>query len=294
MRCNKSLVLFVFAACVALCGATCHLNADASQFLSLLNLKSGFAVVADNPEFALDIARRPGWEILALLDDGNSVLPLRLKSGDMLNKSLYAEKLQGLLVADHYADLLIIQNPSRVKPEEAVRALTPGGILFARGADPDWLSRTSAKPLRNAPQGWLAATKPLPEGMDSWSHWFHLGDNNPVSSDTVFRWPAYVQWTALPWRSPQPTISVVGGGVAYSIMGSAYANPVDQKNLEPDELQVSARNAFSGHLYWTHPIKEYQPVGRSAYVAEENCFYLLDDDRILLLDPKTGRTCGRK
>ena len=55
-------------------------------------------------------------------------------------------------------------------------------------------------------------SKPGLEGVDSWSHWEHHPDNNPVSTDTALKWPCATQWMALPFYSPQPNNTLVSAG----------------------------------------------------------------------------------
>ena len=41
---------------------------------------------------------------------------------------------------------------------------------------------------------WAIITKSVSDGVDSWSHWAHGPDNNPLSQDEIIRFPDMTQW----------------------------------------------------------------------------------------------------
>ena len=58
--------------------------------------------------------------------------------------------------------------------------------------------------------GAKTVVKPLPKGLDDWSHPYHGPDNNPQSTDQLARAPYLTQFIAYPKFCPSPAVTVAG------------------------------------------------------------------------------------
>ena len=75
-----------------------------------------------------------------------------------------------------------------VGSEEILRVLAPEGVAFVRGQ-----------------RGWRKIEKPRPAEIDSWTHFLHGPDNNPVAADTVVGRPFHMLWNGEPrWQRSHP------------------------------------------------------------------------------------------
>jgi len=134
---------------------------------------------------------------------------------------------------------------------------------------------------------WAELTKDCPEGVDSWSHWEHGPDNNPVSTDTVITAPYRTQWLGVPYYIAMPAITTVAGGRIFTAMGHIAHHKREEKWLNT----VLARNGYNGEELWLRRLPDGYLVHRSAFVATDDVFYMIDSDGdgCLMLDPETGK-----
>ena len=65
----------------------------------------------------------------------------------------------------------------------------------------------------------MTLVKPVPEGVDDWSHPYHGPDNNPQSNDQLVRGSFRTQFLGFPKFSPMPEQTVIAGGRIYKAMG---------------------------------------------------------------------------
>ena len=144
----------------------------------------------------------------------------------------YGDNTVNLIVADALGD---------VSAEEALRVLTPLGVLWVDG------NRT---------------VKPWPTNIDDWPQYLNKGDNNAVAKDSVAGPPRLVQWVDHPmWcRSHMgiPTVAsvVTGQGRLFTIEDAA---PPDNPFL-PAAFQIVARDAFNGKRLWARKITRWESV----------------------------------
>lgn len=148
-------------------------------------------------------------------------------------KSLpYGENIVNLIVADRLGDVPI---------EEAMRVLTPLGVMIIDG--------------RKTVKMW-------PKSIDDWPQYLNKADNNAVARDSVAGPPRLLQWVSQPiWcRSHMgiPTVASVvsGNGRLFTIEDAA---PPDNPFL-PAAFQIVARDAFNGKKLWTRKITRWESV----------------------------------
>ena len=188
---------------------------------------------------------------------------------------------------------------------EIVRVLRPGGkaiigtlkgtglqltqtdlVQWAAGRS---VVQTSVEFGQDAFGSWAELTKSRPAGTDSWSHWEHRPDNNPVSTDTVIRAPYRTQWIGGPLYSAMPAITTAAGGRIFTALGHI----AHHEREEPWLNTVLARNGYNGSFLWSRKLPDGYLVHRSAFIAAEEHFYMIDNDGCLRLDPATGREIDR-
>ncbi len=189
--------------------------------------------------------------------------------------------------------------------KQILRVLRPGGkaiIGTVRSAEKQltkkrlsqWIlnqlpEKRSFKFGQDAFGAWGQITKPLPKGTDSWSHWEHGPDNNPVSSDTVIKAPYRTQWLGGPLYTAMPGITTAAGGRIFTALGHIAHHKREEQWLNT----LLARNGYNGTFLWSRKLPDGYLVHRSAFIATEDFFYMIENDGCLRLDPETGREIDR-
>lgn len=138
---------------------------------------------------------------------------------------------------------------------------------------------------------WAVIKKPALQNADNWSHWEHAPDNNPVSSDKGFKAPYMTQWLGEPLYNTMPAITTVAGGRMFLACGHIAHHEREEAWLNT----LYARNGYNGIKLWTRTLPDGYLVHRSAFVATDSIFYMIDTDGMgcLLLDPETGDEIDR-
>ncbi|MBN1344419.1 MAG: PQQ-binding-like beta-propeller repeat protein [Phycisphaerae bacterium] len=138
---------------------------------------------------------------------------------------------------------------------------------------------------------WGRLTKPPLDGADDWSHWEHGPDNNPVSTDAVIQAPYMTQWYGEPLYIAMPAITTAAGGRVFIAMGHI----AHHEREEPWLNTLLARNGYNGTPLWRRKLPDGYLAHRSAFIATDDVFYMIDMDGegCLMLDPATGREKGR-
>ncbi|NNE90865.1 MAG: PQQ-binding-like beta-propeller repeat protein [Verrucomicrobiales bacterium] len=158
-----------------------------------------------------------------------------------------------------------------VSKEEILRALRPEGVaIFYEGG-----KATIFK-------------KPVPEGLDEWSHWEKAPDNNPVSEDIHIKAPYMTQFMAKPWYIGMPAITTAAGGRTFLAMGHIAHHQREWEMLN----RIIARNGYNGTVLWERNLPPDYLVHRSAFVATEDVFHMINGDHVLMLDARTGDELG--
>ena len=267
------------------------------------------AVVEGKPELALELAKQSELLVHVRHSELNAVRAIRRGAADakLSLKRLAAElgELERLPYAENSVDVLIVPRsgwttagepepgkpaPGRLPVQEAVRVLRPLGTLLIEASVEAAANWTEALDGAGASQvaGWLRWTKPALLGTDSWSHWEHGPDNNPVSADTVIRAPYLSQFFAKPYYIGMPSITTAAGGRTFLAVGHIAHHEREWQTL----YTLMGRNGYNGTVLWERKLPDGYLVHRSAFIATAETFYMIDGDRCLLLDPETGRDKG--
>ena len=140
------------------------------------------------------------------------------------------------------------------------------------------------RPLGHARIGDRSWTKPVPEGMDDWSHPYHGPDNNTQSNDQLVRGDFQTQFIGFPQFSPMPEQTVVAGGRIYKAMGH-IAHKANQNEMLNTLLCI---NAYNGTILWRRPLPEGFMIHRNTMIATEDGLYLGDHESCKVFDAVTG------
>jgi outer membrane protein assembly factor BamB len=127
-------------------------------------------------------------------------------------------------------------------------------------------------------------TKPVPEGMDDWSHPYHGPDNNPQSEDQLVRGDFQTQFIGTPKFSPMPEQSVVAGGRIYKAMGH-IAHKANQNEMLNTLLCI---NAWNGTIQWRRDLHEGFLIHRNTMIAAPDALYMGDHESCKVIDGVTG------
>jgi len=212
--------------------------------------------------------------------------------------------------ADNTVDLVLATDfkPGDLKPQtlaEILRVLRPLGKAIVgqekRSGDDlttdaleKWLSAekiTGAEVITDDYGVWAAITKPPLKGAGNWSHWEHSPDNNPVSEDSVIKAPYMTKWLGMPYYISMPAITTAAGGRIFNAIGHIAHHQREEEWLNV----IIARNGYNGTILWTRKLPAGYLVHRSAFIATDDVFYMIDTDGsgVLMLEPETGNEIGR-
>jgi outer membrane protein assembly factor BamB len=150
------------------------------------------------------------------------------------NRMPYTDNMINLIVAEDLGD---------IPEEEAMRVLTPSGVLMTKGLF-----------------GWKKTVKSRPAEMDEWNQYLYNAGNNPVSKDTAISPVKHYQWVGSPmWGRHHDTTAsmsalVSAGGRIFYIIDEG---PLESVEL-PAEDYLIARDAFNGTILWKRHIQKWQ------------------------------------
>jgi outer membrane protein assembly factor BamB len=128
--------------------------------------------------------------------------------------------------------------------------------------------------------------KPLPSGLDDWSHPYHGPDNNPQSTDQQAVAPYLTQFMAEPLFSPMPVVTVAAGGRIFRAHGH-IAHKANQNALLNTLVCV---NAYNGTILWQRPLSDGFMIHRNTMIATPDYLYLADNQSCQRIDPRSGNT----
>ncbi|MCX5759547.1 MAG: class I SAM-dependent methyltransferase, partial [Candidatus Hydrogenedentes bacterium] len=316
---NRQRMWFWMAALIVSLGllyaATGHADANepAKEIVSASGVSHGLCCMVGGAGSELPVALAEASGLLVHVIDGDASAvqagrEAATKKGLGIKRVLIERAdASPLSHADSTLDLLLVPETSKeilskLASAEVLRALRPQGKAMFRLREgcgvsrvtlEDWAKQSSLKltPLDKALDTWFVLAKPAISGVDDWSHWEHGPDNNPVSTDTVIKAPYMTQWMAEPYYIAMPAITTAAGGRTFVAMGHIAHHEREEAWLNT----LLARNGYNGAELWRKRLPDGYLVHRSAFIATDDVFYMIDPggQGCLLLNPETGDEAGR-
>lgn len=279
---TAAILLVVAGASVALgpaASAQTPARSRAKALAAELGLEKGLCVILGlgegGPGMPASMAKQFGLMVYFQSAKPDEVVSVRraAEAAGVLGKRLFADQgdLSRIQLADNLADAVVVRPSARrgrgVARDELLRVLRPGGTALTGAAE---------------------IVKPLPDGLDAWSHPYHGPDNNPQSSDRLARAPYLTQFLARPMFSSQPEVTVTAGGRIFKAFGHMAFRKYQNKMINT----LIAMNAYNGTLLWKRTLKEGFMIHRNTIIATPDTLYLADDESCKLIDAATGRITG--
>ncbi|MFQ5730592.1 MAG: PQQ-binding-like beta-propeller repeat protein [Planctomycetaceae bacterium] len=162
------------------------------------------------------------------------------------------------------------------------------GVLISPSAAKDCTASEVLRALRPRAIGYLAGrklVKPVPKGIDEWTHPYHAPDNNPQSRDKQVRGEFRTQFIAEPKFSPMPEQTVIAGGRIFKAMGH-IAHKQNQNAMLNTLLCI---NAYNGTILWKRPLPKGFMIHRNTMIATHDALYMGDHDSCKVIDAVTGK-----
>lgn len=188
---------------------------------------------------------------------------------------------------ENLVSLLICDDVRAMPKDEALRALSPGGLAFLRNGD-----------------RYDSFRKPRPTNTDDWPQHFYDAGNNPVSRDKAVAPPRHFQWRGSPrWGRFHEKMSSVAAmvskhGRVFYLMDEGSPASI----WFPSDWQLTARDAYNGTVLWKRPVGTWvtrlfpykagpSTVPRRLVATDVAIYVTLGIDApVTKLDPKTGET----
>lgn len=169
-------------------------------------------------------------------------------------------------LGDNVADCILVGPSARedVVEQEMLRALRPRATAYI---------------------GQIELVKPVPKGIDEWTHPYHQPDNNPQSTDQLARGHFHTQFLADPKFSPMPEQSVVAGGRIFKALGH-IAHKANQNEMLNTLLGI---NAYNGTILWKRPLPEGFMIHRNTMIGTDDALYMGDHESCKIFDASTGK-----
>ncbi len=188
-------------------------------------------------------------------------------NASLLGSRIFADRgaLSSIQLADNVADSVLVARTAggQVDEAELLRVVRPRGAV--------WMSQRRL-------------VKPVPDGIDEWSHAYHGPDNNPQSNDEHVKGDFRTQFVGEPKFSPMPEQSVIAGGRIYKAMGH-IAHKANQNAVLNTLMCI---NAYNGTVLWRRPLSEGFMIHRNTMIATVDALYMGDHESCKVIDGKTG------
>jgi len=244
---------------------------NADQLLERLGMEKGICVVSgiESCELAQALAKASDLQIYMQVSSAEQLAQARQRLAAARLESTRVHVEQGptgrLHLADSIADGFIAAGkPDVLSEQEILRVLRPGGRALL---------------------GQRELVKPVPTGMDDWTHPMHGPDNNPLSSDRLAQAPYLTRFLADPRYGPAPQATVTANGRVFK----AFGHIAWHAREEPFLNTLVAFNGYNGTILWQRPLPEGLMVHRNTMIATEHTLYLGDDKSCKLIDTATGK-----
>jgi outer membrane protein assembly factor BamB len=199
--------------------------------------------------------------------------------------------------ADNFVDLIVVTNLTDaglagVSYAEIQRVLCAGGKAWigrataegggvTQAALQSWYNaatRTLTTATTSAANGvWAVITKQTNPRTDSWTHTTHGPDNNPVSLDSVVKWPFLPQWWQKPMGSDRAGGVVSANGRVYVALGQG-------------SIMLRAYRSANGQVLWNKVLQQQiNPVPVSFMVAASGGLYAVQgNNKVAFYDGESG------
>ncbi len=273
---NRSRISLLVAAIMVL-GPVAVVAGQAESILEKVGVTKGICVVlgdaravqANDYSPLLELARRSDLLIYVQLPQAQDVETARrlVDEAGFLGTRIAVDQgeLTKLHLADNLADaLVVLDGAANVPEEEVLRVLRPQGKALL---------------------GDKVLTRPVPAGVDDWSHPYHGPDNNPQSQDRIAQGPYLTQFLADPRYAPVPQVAVASAGRVFK----AFGHVAFKKREEPYLNKLVAFNGYNGTMLWQRDLTPGIMVHRNTLVATPTTLYVGDDKSCKLIDPASGQ-----
>ena len=280
---------------------------DLDGLIELSGLSPGLVVVLEPDDVGRIAARQESHCLVdVLLRDADAVQAARTaiaQSGRYGQTTAREYDGEHLPYIDNLVNLIVAESESRVSPEEIVRVLAPRGVALIR-------KDANAKLLLGIPyavsqtgSGFTMFEKPVPPGMDDWTHYLYDASGNAVSKDSLVGPPRRIQWVGSPRRTRHHDHIASVSALACAAGRVFFINDAgSSRSIHlPPKWSLIARDAFNGNILWTKdmpnwvnplwPLKSGPAATPRRLVASgDGVFVTLGIDApVSLLDAKTGK-----
>ncbi len=218
-------------------------------------------------DLVIDLAQSSELTIFVQSTSDKDVLRTRKKLDEagLLNTRVYVEQgtTSQIHLAANLADIVVLKDKAQFKQVELLRVLRPGGKLLA---------------------GKKISVKPVPDGIDQWTHPYHGPDNNPQSTDQIARAPFITQFLAQPYYGPMPAVTVTSDGKLFKAFGHIAFKKREWGMLS----KLVAMNAYNGVILWERELAPGFMIHRNTMIATPDTLYLADNESCKMIDVDTG------
>jgi len=263
----------------------------AGFLLSMLFVASAQAADQQVQKLLENVGTQRGVVVLLDLPGGEAKNVVELANARELTvyfQSDDAARVEAVRKAAEQAELLGSRVFADVGGADAIQLAdnVADGLLAAKSAKaPDAELLRVLRPRAKALVGGRTLVKPVPEGIDEWTHPYHGPDNNPQSHDQLVRGSFRTQFLGYPKFSPMPEQSVVAGGRIFKAMGH-IAHKANQNQMLNTLLCI---NAYNGLVLWKRPLPKGFMIHRNTMIATDDALYMGDDESCKIIDAVTGK-----
>lgn len=246
-------------------------QADVRDDLEKLQVDRGIIAVVGLPDGDVDYLTSIATQTEAMVyfqtadvDELNRVRAA-LSDVNLLGRRVFTDggSFESIQLADNVADAALIAPSVNISDDEILRVIRPKGIAAFE-------ERT--------------LIKPVPDGIDEWTHPYHGPDNNPQSNDQLVRGDFRTQFLAIPKFSPMPEQTVVAGGRIFKAMGH-IAHKANQNEWLNTLLCI---NAYNGTILWRRELPAGFMIHRNTMVATDDALIMGDAQSCKVFDAITG------
>ena len=224
---------------------------------------------SSDTNYAIDLAKASDLTVYVQSADSDQAAAVRAAAdaAGMLGTRVFVDTgpLRAIHLTDNLADCVLVDESAtdQIVDAELLRVLSPRCSAFV---------------------GDRELVKPVPAGIDEWSHPYHGPDNNPQSNDQFVRGEFRTQFLGYPKFSPMPEQTVISGGRIYKAMGH-IAHKANQNEMLNTLLCI---NAYNGTILWRRPLPEGFMIHRNTMIATDDAVYLGDHESCKIVDGRTG------